>query len=272
MEGRPPRSTFVQGSAQKARAQPPQRCGHLSEWLPEASLRACWPDIRQAAADGGDHVSAEADAQPLEENRRDLGARLTGKRDRATRVKRHDIPTGNGPRRPLGSPAVEDTLRQRAVARLLDAIDEPDCRRWSDGYRPKVGALDAVDKRTRTRQVGPYHVVVEADINGFFANIPPGWLSRMLAERLEDGALRRLMRQWLKAGVLETDGQVMHPATGSPPGGVISPILAHGSLHEALDRWFQKVVKPRCRGEACLIRDAADAVAACQDQADAEPC
>ena len=258
MEGRPPRSTFVQGMAKKAREQPKPRCGNLSERLHEAYLRECWQDIRKDAAYGVDRVSAAAYEKPLEEHLRDLVERLKGKRYRATRVKRRYLPTGTGQRRPLGIPAVEDKRLQRAVARILEAIDEPDFLRCSDGYRPNVGALDAVEKLTITRQFGRYHFVVEADIQGCFDNIQHDWLIRMVEERLEDGALRRLIRKWLQAGVLETDGQVIHPATGTPQGGVSSPILAHVYRHDALDLWCQRVVKPRGHGEACLIRYADD--------------
>jgi retron-type reverse transcriptase len=93
---------------------------------------------------------------------------------------------------------------------------------------------------------------------------------RMLEERIEDGAFLRLIQKWLKAGVLDTNGQVLHPVTGTPQGGIVFPILANVYLHYALDLWFLKVVKPRCRGEACLIRFADDFVAAFQSPADAE--
>jgi RNA-directed DNA polymerase len=263
-------STFLQGIAKKAQEQPKHRFGNLYELLNEAYLRECWCDIRKDAASGVDHVSAEEYEQHLEENIHDLVERLKGKRYRAKRVRRHYIPKGDGQRRPLGIPAVEDKLLQRAVARILEAIYEQDFLRCSYGYRPKVGALDAVDKLTIKLQFGRYHFVVEADIKGFFDNIQHDWLMRMLEERLEDGALLRLIRKWLKAGVLDTDGQVLHPVTGTPQGGVISPILANVYLHYALDLWFQKVVKPRCRGEACLIRYADDFVAAFQHQEEAD--
>ena len=136
--------------------------------------------------------------------------------------------------------------------------------------RPKVGALDAVDKLTVKLQFGRYHFVVEADIRGFFDNLQHDWLVRMLEERIEDGAFLRLIQKWLSAGVLDTDGQVLHPATGTPQGGIVSPVLANVYLHYALDLWFHKVVKPQCQGEACLIRYADDFVAAFQYQADAE--
>jgi len=76
---------------------------------------------------------------------------------------------------------------------------------------------------------------------------------RMLRERIDDRAFLRLVKKWLKAGILDTDGKVIHPATGTPRGGVASPILANVYLHYALDL-FHKVVRKHCRGEACLIR------------------
>lgn len=130
------------------------------------------------------------------------------------------------------------------------------------GYRPNTGAHDAVDKQTVKLQFGRYNFVVEADIQGFFDNIDHDWLIRMLGERIEDGALLRLIRKWLKAGVLDTDGTVFHPQTGTPQGGVVCPVLANVYLHYALDLWFHKVVRKRCKGEACLVRYADDYVCA----------
>ena len=130
--------------------------------------------------------------------------------------------------------------------------------------------VDAVDKLTIKLQFGKYHYVVEADIKGYFDNIDHQRLLEMLARRVDDQALLRLIAKWLKAGVLETDGQVVQPSTGTPQGGIISPILANVYLHYALDEWFQKVVKPHCRGEACLIRYADDFVCAFENQADAQ--
>jgi group II intron reverse transcriptase/maturase len=112
--------------------------------------------------------------------------------------------------------------------------------------------------------------VVESDIKGFFDNIDHEWTIRMLEERIDDRALLWLIKKWLKARVLDTDGKVLHPVTGTPQGGIISPILANVYLHYALDLWFEKEVKRRCRGEACLIRYADDYVCAFQYRADAE--
>jgi RNA-directed DNA polymerase len=263
-------STFLQGIAKKAQEQPKHRFGNLYELLNESFLKECWRDIRKEAASGVDRISAQDYERHLDENIHNLVERLKRKQYRAKLVRRQYIPKGDGKLRPLGIPAVEDKLLQLAVTRILQAIYEQDFLRGSYGYRPHVGALDAVDRLTIKLQFGRYNFVVEADIKGFFDNIEHGWLVRMLEERIEDGAFLRLIKKWLKAGVLDTDGQVLHPATGTPQGGNISPILANVYLHYALDLWFHKVVTPRCRGEAGLIRYADDVVCAFEYQADAE--
>lgn len=263
-------STFLQGIAKKAQEQPKHRFGNLYELLNEEYLKECWRDIRKDAAYGVDKVSAAEYERNLDENIHDLVERLKQKRYRAKLVRRQYIPKGDGQMRPLGIPAVEDKLLQLAVTRILQAIYEQDFLRCSYGYRPGIGALDAVDKLTVKLQFGRYNYVVEADIRAFFDTIDHEWLMRMLEERIEDKRFLRLIRKWLKAGVLDTNGQVLHPATGTPQGGIVSPILANVYLHYVLDLWFHRVVRPRCRGEACLIRYADDFVCAFQYREEAE--
>jgi RNA-directed DNA polymerase len=138
------------------------------------------------------------------------------------------------------------------------------------GYRPNVGPQDAVRALTTALHFGKFHWVVEADIKGFFDNIDHDWMMRMLAERIDDQPFLHLIRKWLKAGILETDGQVLHPATGTPQGGVVSPVLANLYLHYALDLWFERRFKPTCQGSAMIIRFADDFVCAFECQKDAE--
>lgn len=262
--------TYLQAIANKAKSQSKYRFRNLYGMLNEDMLHDCWRYIRKDAAFGVDRVSAQEYEQNLGDNIQQLVERLKEKRYRAKLVRRQYIPKGNGKLRPLGIPATEDKLLQLAVKRELEAIYEQDFMRCSYGYRPNVGALDAVDKLTIKLQFGKYNYVVEADIKGFFDNLDHEWLLKMVAERVDDKALLRLIRKWLKAGILETDGKVIHPVTGSPQGGIISPILANIYLHYVLDLWLHKVVVPHCSGEACLIRYADDFVCAFEKQEDAQ--
>jgi len=262
--------TSLQGIANKAASQPDYRFRNLYGLLNEDLLLDSWSFIRQDAALGVDRVSAQDYEQDLAANVQDLVTRLKEKRYHAKLVRRCYIPKADGKLRPLGIPATEDKLLQLGVKRVLEAIYEQDFLRCSYGYRPNVGALDAVDKLTVKLQFGAYHYVVEADIQGFFDNLDHGWLLKMLAERIDDQALLHLIAKWLKAGVLDTDGKVLHPTTGSPQGGIISPVLANIYLHYALDLWFHKVIRPQCCGEACLIRYADDFVCAFEYEVEAQ--
>ena len=152
---------------------------------------------------------------------------------------------------------------------VLESIYEQDFLDCSYGYRPHRGAKDAVADLTFQLQFGKYGYVVEADIKGFFDNIDHDHLLEMLSRRINDKPFLNLIRKWLKAGVLEPDGMVIHPETGTPQGGIISPILANIYLHEALDKWFAQTVKPRMKGMAFLYRYADDWVCGFQYEEDA---
>jgi RNA-directed DNA polymerase len=160
--------TSLQGIAPKAKSQKPDRFRHLYGMLNADVLRDWWRAIKKNAAYGVDRVSAQAYAHNLEDNRKHLGERLKNTSSRAKLVRRPSMPKGGGKGRPLGMPVVEDKLVQRAVTRLLTAIYEQDFLRGSEGYRPHIGALDAVEALTIKLQCGQYHWVVEADITGFF--------------------------------------------------------------------------------------------------------
>jgi RNA-directed DNA polymerase len=262
--------TSLQRIANKASREPKHRFRDLYRLLDEDFLHECWRRVRKSAACGVDRVSAKDYERDLAANIHNLVERLKQKRYRAKLVRRQWIPKGDGKQRPLGIPAVEDKLLQVAVAQILSAIYEQDFLRCSYGYRPGVGAHDAVDKLTVKLQFGKYHHVVEVDLENYFGTIDHGWLQRMLAERIDDRPILRLIGKWLKAGVLETDGQVMHPATGTPQGGVVSPVLANVYLHYVLDLWFHRRVVKRYRGEACLIRYADDFVCAFEHAEEAD--
>jgi len=262
--------TSLQGIANKARQEPKHRFRNLYGMLNENFLHESWGWVRKNAASGVDRVSAREYERNLPANIRDLVERLKQKRYRAKLVRRQWIPKEDGNSRPLGIPAVEDKLLQTAVARILSAIYEQDFLRCSYGYRPKIGAHDAVEKLTVKLQFGRYNHVVEVDLENYFGTIDHDWLVRMLEQRVDDQPFLRLIRKWLKAGVLETDGQVIHPETGTPQGGSVSPVLANVYLHYVLDLWFQRKIVKQCEGEACLIRYADDFTCAFEKATEAD--
>jgi RNA-directed DNA polymerase len=262
--------TSLLGIAKKARSEKRYRFRNLYREINEELLRDSWRLLRKDAALGVDRVSAAEYEVNLEENIHQLVERLKRKSYRARLVRRHYIPKGEGRMRPLGIPATEDKLLQLAVKRLLEAIYEQDFLTCSYGYRPQVGALEAVDQLTVKLQFGGYHQVVEADIKGFFDNLSHEWLMRMLGERIDDQAILRLIKKWLKAGVLDTDGKVLRPEAGTPQGGIISPILANVYLHYALDLWFERVFQRSCKSAAFLIRYADDFVCGFGREEDAQ--
>jgi RNA-directed DNA polymerase len=262
--------TSLLGIAKKASNDKRYRFRNLYRELNEELLLDSWRLLRKDAALGVDRVSAAEYEANLEENIHKLVERLKRKSYRAKLVRRHYIPKGDGGKRPLGIPATEDKLLQLAVKRLLEAIYEQDFLSCSYGYRPRVGALEAVDQLTVKLQFGAYHQVVEADIKGFFDNLSHEWLMRMLEQRIDDGPILRLIKKWLKAGVLDTDGKVLRPEGGTPQGGIISPILANVYLHYALDLWFERVFQHSSKGNAFLHRYADDFICGFEQEEDAQ--
>jgi RNA-directed DNA polymerase len=262
--------TSLRGIAIKARAKGRHRFQNLYRCLNAAFLHTCWQDLNKNAASGVDEVTAQAYEENLVDNIQALAKRLKTKRYGAKLVRRCYIPKENGKERPLGIPALEDKLVQLACAKLLTCIFEADFLENSYGYRPLRSSKDAVSDLRFNLQYGKYGYIVEADIKGFFDHMDHDWLLRMLMERIDDAAFLNLIRKWLKAGILDTDGKVIHPETGTPQGGIVSPVLANVYLHFALDLWFEKVVKAHCKGEALIIRYADDFVCAFQYREEAE--
>jgi retron-type reverse transcriptase len=223
--------TFLRAIAEKAHTDKHHRFGDLYRWLDRDVLRLCFVQLRKDAASGVDGVTYQQYERNLEANLEDLEGRLRRKAYRARLVRRKDIPKGNGKMRPWGIPALEDKLVQTAVTQILLAIFEMDFLSCSYGYRVGLSAHDAIKVLTQELQLGRYNFVYEADIKGFFENIRWDWLERMLQPRISDGAILNLIRKWLRAGILEEDGRVVHPQTGTPQGGIISPLLANQTTH-----------------------------------------
>lgn len=235
------------------------------EWLREAYRRT-----RKDGAVGVDGQTAEEYAAKLEENLRSLLDRAkSGDHYRAPPVRRVHIPKGDGSKtRPIGIPTFEDKVLQRAVAMVLEAVYEQDFYDCSYGFRPGRSAHDALRALREPLMEMNGGWVLEADIEKFFDSVDRAQLQEILRRRVRDGVLLRLIGKWLNAGVME-EGRVYRPEAGTPQGGVISPLLANIYLHEVLDEWFAREVKPRLRGRAHLVRYADDFVIAFELEADA---
>lgn len=235
------------------------------DWLKEAYRRT-----RKDGAVGVDGVTADEYEQELEGNLQNLLDRAKSGTYRAPPVRRVHIPKGGSTTetRPIGIPTLEDKILQRAVVMLLEPIYEQDFVDCSYGFRPGRSAHQALESfRTQLMDCrGGY--VLEVDIRKFFDNLDHGHLRTFLQLRVRDGVLMHLIGKWLSAGVME-DGSVSYPDSGSPQGGVVSPLLSNVFLHYVLDLWFEHDVKPRMRDRAFLIRFADDFVIGLRDARDA---
>lgn len=262
--------TSLRGIAQTAKAKKQHRFRNLYGMLTHAALFNAWRSLNKKAASGVDKVTAKQYEEDLAGNLEDLLDRLKRKRYKTKLVKRKYIPKENGKFRPLGIPAFEDKIVQKAVATILEAIYEQDFLDTSFGYRPNKSPRLAVDELNHQIQYRGFGYVVEADIKGFFDNMSHDIVLELLAKRIDDKAFIHLIRKWLKAGILDTDGKVISPQTGTPQGGIVSPILSNVYLHYALDKWFEEEVKPRCEGNVVLFRFADDWVCCFQYSRDAQ--
>jgi group II intron reverse transcriptase/maturase len=235
------------------------------EWLTEAHRR-----VRKDGAAGVDGQTAEEYAKNLEENLQSLLDRAkSGDHYRAPPVRRVHIPKGDGTKtRPIGIPTFEDKVLQKAVAMVLEAVYEQDFSPCSYGFRPGRGAHDALQALWEQTMSMGGGWVLEADIESFFDSVDHTKLREVLSQRVCDGVLVRLIGKWLKAGVME-EGVVRHPESGTPQGGVISPLLANVYLHEVLDTWWEREVRPRLRGRSALVRYADDFVMVFETEEDA---
>jgi group II intron reverse transcriptase/maturase len=264
-----PISTRRQRIAELARQSPQAAFTTLAhhiaiDWMFEAYRRT-----RKDGAVGVDGQTAAGYAADLEGNLQSLLDRAKSGCYQAPPVRRVHIPKGTGSEtRPIGIPTFEDKVLQRAVAMVLEAVYEQDFLDCSYGFRPGRSAHQALDALWHRLMEVKGGWVLEIDIRKFFDALDHRHLHAILRQRVRDGVLLRLIGKWLKAGVLE-DGCVTHPESGSPQGGVISPILANAYLHEVLDTWFEQTVKPRLKGRSSLIRYADDAVLVFEVEGDA---
>ena len=263
-------STRLQRIAQLAREDPKRAFLSLAHHIDIDLLREAYRRTRKDGAPGVDGQTAADYEENLEANLQSLLDRFKSGRYQAPPVRRAYVPKGSDPtkKRPIGIPTFEDKVLQRAVAMVLEAVYEQDFLDCSYAFRPERSAHQAIRKLWEVLMSLGGGWVLEADIQSFYDDLDRSQLRSFLDQRVRDGVIRRALDKWLKAGVME-GGTLSHPTTGTPQGGVISPLLSNIYLHEVLDTWFEAVVKPRLQGAAFLIRFADDFVLVFQLESDA---
>jgi group II intron reverse transcriptase/maturase len=224
--------------------------------------------LKRRAAAGVDKVTWEEYAAQLGDNLQDLHKRIHSGAYRALPVRRVFIPKADGRQRPLGIAALEDKIVQRATVAVLNAIYEEDFLGFSYGFRPKRGQHDALDALSVAISSTPVNWILDADIKGFFDAVNQDWLIRFLEHRIGDERIIRLVKKWLKAGVLE-EGQWQSSDMGTPQGAVVSPLLANIYLHYVFDLWVNQWRKREAKGKVIVVRYADDIVAGFELESDA---
>jgi RNA-directed DNA polymerase len=232
-------------------------------------LRAAYFALRPKAAPGVDGVTWADYGLDLEDNLKDLHARVHRGAYRARPSRRVYIPKADGRQRPLGVAALEDKLLQRAVVEVLNAIYETDFLGFSYGFRPGRSphhALDALAVGIERRKV---NWVLDADIRGFYDAIDHDWMLTFLEHRIADQRVLRLIRKWLKAGVIE-NGKWSETVQGAAQGASASPLLSNVYLHYVFDLWADQWRRRHARGDVIITRFADDYVVGFERREDAE--
>src|SRR5438046_6265420 len=231
-------------------------------------LAEAFSELKENAAAGVDGLTCRDYEQHLERNLEDLHARVHRGAYRALPSRRVYIPKPDGRKRPIAVAALEDKIVQRATAAVLSAIYEEDFLGFSYGFRPGRSTHDAMDALMVGITSTKVNWILDADIQSFFDTVSQEWLIRFVEHRIGDQRIIRLIRKWLRAGVLE-DGIVRASARGTAQGAVISPLLANIYLHYALDLWVERWRRHEATGDVIIVRYADDFIVGFGHESDA---
>jgi len=224
--------------------------------------------LKRDAAAGVDGVTWQAYGVNLQANLVDLHGRVHRGAYRAQPSRRRMIPKPDGRERPLGIASLEDKIVQRALVEVLNAVYEPEFLGFSYGFRPGRSQHDALDALWVGISTKPVNWILDADLRAYFDTINHERLIAFIEERIGDRRVIRLIRKWLKAGVLE-NGVVTVSDMGSPQGSVISPLLSNIYLHHVFDTWAHQWRQSAGRGCMIVVRYADDFVCGYEREADA---
>jgi RNA-directed DNA polymerase len=262
-------SQGLAGVRKAAREHKEMRFTALLHHLTIDLLRESFYSLKRKAAPGVDGVTWCEYETGLEERLIDLHGRVHRGAYRALPSRRVYIQKEDGRQRPLGVAALEDKIVQQAVVTILNQIYEEDFLGFSYGFRPGRSQHDALDALSYALLKKKVNYILDADIRGFFDNLDKSWMIRFIEHRVADPRILRLIKKWLKAGVME-EGKWSEPQTGTPQGSVISPLLANVYLHYSFDLWVNVWRQKWAQGEVVVIRYADDSIAGFQYRTDAD--
>src|SRR5918911_4423411 len=253
---------------QAARQRKKERFTALLHHINRDLLRMAFLDLKRTAAPGVDGLTWQDYEADLEPRLRDLHDRVHRGAYRALPSRRRYIPKPDGRQRPLAIAALEDKIVQKATVAVLNAIHEEDFLGFSYGFRPGHGQHDALDALVVGITGTRVNHILDCDIRSFFDAVSQEWLVRFLEHRIADPRIIRLIRKWLRAGVLE-DGVVTVSDRGTGQGSVISPLLANVYLHHVFDLWAERWRRREATGDMIIVRYADDLVVGSQHEGDA---
>ena len=262
-------SMGLDGIREAARRDRRMKFTTLLHHITPSLLVECFYDLKRNAAAGVDGVTWRGYENIIYKRVHELHREIHTGAFRAQASRRVYIPKADGKLRPLGIAAVEDKIVQQAVVKVLNMIYEEDFLGFSYGFRAGRSQHDALDALTfgiKSHRVG---WILDADIQAFFDTIDHAWMMRFLEHRIADRRMLRLIRNWLKAGVIE-DGCRVAAEKGTPQGAVISPLLANVYLHYVLDLWANQWRQRHATGQAIIVRYADDSVFGFERRDDAE--
>src|SRR5262247_435102 len=267
-QGRERVSQALERVRQAARLRKEEKFTALLHHVNVDLLREAFFALKRDAAPGVDGMTWRAYEADLDLKLTDLASRVQRGAYRALPSRRTYIPKADGRPRPLAVAALEDKVVQRATAEVLNCIFEEDFLGFSYGFRSGRGqhnALDALCVGITSKKV---NFILDADIRSFFDEVSQNWLVRFVEHRIGDPRIIRLIRKWLKAGVLE-DGIVTVNDKGTGQGSVISPLLANVYLHYVFDLWAERWRRHEATGDMIIARYADDIVVGFEHEADA---
>jgi len=241
----------------------------LAHLLNEISLKECFHMLKKDKAPGQDKITYEGYEKYLNTNLQKLVKRMKTGKYYPQPVRRVYIFEGEGKIRPLGIPVLEDKIVQMGITRILNAIFEPNFLDCSYGFRTGRSCHQALKQLDNTIMTKPVSYIIDADIRNFFDNVDHDWLLKMLEEKIADKNLLKIIRRFLKAGVMEA-GKLYQTEEGTPQGGILSPTLSNIYLHYILDLWMERIIIGDMQGYMGLLRYCDDFVILVQYRKEAE--